>query len=393
MRSVPRSVHQTFITSTVLLALCGLARGQAGLEAARQQATLHRAAAAGEAARVDEGDKLRTPDSLAFSILGVSPTEIQKPTTPRALAVSLSKFVSERAMLEIPESLAIEVAPFWLWGHNRLEYEDYARSDAGQLLRNLSLSLGTTSADESGALRLATGVRSHFAFDRADAPRCEQYQAELQTLAGKVALGLSKEEMQRLQAEHTSNGALDTEALTTALAELKAEKVKAELKAFEATSKECAAAATARPRVLSFAAAQAWSFPASQAENGDLISQAYWTTYAHRLGAWTLLGLGRLRFDEADRGWDGFVDAGARVIYTRETFAAALEGVGRKQAFGDDASDAELQLRLALQVEYLVQDGTWLSVSFGKDFAAADAGSLFSLANLTTSFGDPKISR
>ena len=335
-----------------------------------------------EAASVDEGDKLRTPDSPAFTILGVAPTAIAKPTTPRALAVSLSKFINEGAMLEVPSGLAVEVAPFWLWGLDRFELADYGDNDLGQLHRNLSLSLGTSSADTSGASRMASGIRTHVAFDRAPTPACWGYEKAAQT-----ALILSPAEMRSLRDEHTVDGTLDHASFDEALRERKAQKVKdAKL-----VLGSCAAAAAARPRVLALAAALAWRFPSSAAKNGDFVSQAYWATYSHRVGDWSLLGLGRLRFDEADRGWDGFFDVGARAIFTRSTYAAAFEAIGRKQAFGDDASDADLQLRLALQVEYLVDGGTWLSVSFGKDFAAADAGSLFSLANLTTSFGDPEI--
>jgi hypothetical protein len=98
------------------------------------------AAASSEAAAIDEGDKLRTPDSPAFALLGVSPTDIQKPTTPRALAVALSKFVTSDAMLEIPQSLAIDIAPFWFWSQDRLTYADYVASDRYQWWRNFWLS-------------------------------------------------------------------------------------------------------------------------------------------------------------------------------------------------------------------------------------------------------------
>jgi hypothetical protein len=352
------------------------------------------AAASSEAATIDEGDKLRTPDSPAFSLLGVSPTEIQKPTTPRALAVALSKFVTSDAMLEIPQSLAIEMAPFWFWSRDRLTYADYVAADRDQWWRNLSLSLATTAVDESGALSLGTGMRSHYAFDSGSTATCVEYDEQLEQLAGESALGAK--DIVALRAAHTSGGVTDQAAFDADLRALQTIRAAVVTKAQKDLAKgltDCAESGAARKYVLSFAAAMAWRFPSSQAENGDLVSQAYWATYSHKRGAWTFLGLGRIRFDEANRGWDGFLDLGARAIFSKQDYAAALEVIGRQQAFGTDVDDSKLMIRAALQVEYLIQEGTWLSVSFGKDFAAADAGTLFSLANLTTSFGDPQISR
>lgn len=39
----------------------------------------------------------------------------------------------------------------------------------------------------------------------------------------------------------------------------------------------------------------------------------------------------------------------------------------------------------------MVLDGSWLTVSFGKDFEGDDLGSLFTLASLKWGFGKPSI--
>src|SRR5215831_1880299 len=53
------------------------------------------------------------PDVPAFTILGVSPTQIERPTNPTALAVSLLSSTSSDTNF-IPNNYALQVAPYWL---------------------------------------------------------------------------------------------------------------------------------------------------------------------------------------------------------------------------------------------------------------------------------------
>lgn len=346
-------------------------------------------AAKAEVEAVPEADQLRSPDAPAFAVLGAAPTDIQKPTTPRDLAVSLSAFVDEQTSLRIPDSVAIQLAPYRLWAHDRLSFEDYATADLPQLWRNLSLSLGTTAIEASTARNLGAGISTHLALDAANLEHCSRLDGDLLQIAKTTSLELSDEEMAELRRLHP-----ETSELENAM-RLKKEQRMVEaadhLKPLEKIRTTCAEAATARRHVISLAAGLAWRFPGSAAENGDLISQAYWLTYAYTSGSLSMLGLGRLRLDEAMVGWDGFVDLGARAVVARDAYAGSVELILREQTFGQAASGWDSQLRLTLLVEYMVKDGTWLTLTFGKEFAAADAGALFSLANLTTSFGDPKV--
>ena len=64
-----------------------------------------------DAEKVPEFDKIRTPDSPAFMLLGVSPTQIERPNTPREVVVALGTFVSKDS-LTVPEKLALEFSPY-----------------------------------------------------------------------------------------------------------------------------------------------------------------------------------------------------------------------------------------------------------------------------------------
>ena len=88
---------------------------------------------------------LRTPDSPAFVILGVSPTEIQRPNSVKALSTSFGNSFTKDSTFIIPENIAVEIAPYWLFGHAELNYNDFI--DAGffcKLIQNLTFSVGTS---------------------------------------------------------------------------------------------------------------------------------------------------------------------------------------------------------------------------------------------------------
>src|SRR4051812_24975372 len=61
----------------------------------------------------------RTPEAPAFVLLGVSPSQIDRPTTPRALTISVisASFDSDNLL---PHNYALQVAPYWLKGHPAL---------------------------------------------------------------------------------------------------------------------------------------------------------------------------------------------------------------------------------------------------------------------------------
>src|SRR6187551_1174237 len=93
-----------------------------------------------------EFDRIRTPDSPAFVLLGVSPTDIQRPGTPMGLATALSGFVSG-GDAALPENLSLEVAPYWLYGHLALTAAKYEQGGLANLYRTFTLSLGTKKTD------------------------------------------------------------------------------------------------------------------------------------------------------------------------------------------------------------------------------------------------------
>lgn len=404
---------------------------------------------------------LRATEAPAFSILGLSPTEIQKPSTPKEVAVSLAQFLDKEGALQIPDDLAVQVAPYWLFMEES-KAEDYGAfgvRGAKQFLRNATLSLATAGVEGSDGRSLGGGVASHVGWGGRPASECTAKDAtriegarrevevayrahlaqETSTLFDRrsqleqmrsTALATDAEKATQTEERSPRDAAIDDslDALGRRLEEIEANmqaldedgsnqertrtrlramgmtedkvnaRVRAELQPFvtaevarvnaasEAARQACAESLTAHPHSLALAAAWAWQFPDMTGGDGDLVTQAYWATYAWSSGRWSALGLARLRFEEAAVGWDGFVDGGGRVRYGGKGAAISIEALARLQVRGEDKQDA--RSRLALVAELELKADNWLSLTLGKTFESEGP---VALVSLTSSFGTPEV--
>ena len=88
---------------------------------------------------------LSTPDVPAFTILGVAPTQIERPLTPRALALSLLAAATDDQNL-IPNQYALAASPFWM-RPNRLNIAQYVHPTVQQsLAQTFTFSFATAPA-------------------------------------------------------------------------------------------------------------------------------------------------------------------------------------------------------------------------------------------------------
>jgi hypothetical protein len=109
-----------FVTLSLALLTPTLAWGQTGA-----------APAASEPVTLQD---LKTPASPAFQLLGIAPTDVERPTTPRAFAVSLLSALQQGNNV-LPNGFAMEVAPYWLVPHDRLEFSTYLDPGIAQSIR------------------------------------------------------------------------------------------------------------------------------------------------------------------------------------------------------------------------------------------------------------------
>lgn len=375
-------------------------------------------------------DELRPPTSPAFSLLGVSPTEIDRPRTPSALMASLGSAFAQT----LPSSLAIEFAPYWLADHSTLSLKTFSKPDDARawfmrMLSSVSINLATNKAtlpmDQGGSeyTDLSTGVYvvpvrgwDSSACDKlANGPQViDETMAKAKTglaktmqetskacpnnivqrdngFAYKVENGFSATFKTRDEAVAACDDAAAAD-FQKAVTELTTVKIAAQdslekehKKKIEACEK---AFWTPSGFVVSAAFATAWRFSDSKWSEHRYLRTGLWTSAGYEGERLTLLALARLQWESA--GHDGaapdLFDAGGRFIIHRNSFAASVEGVhrwGLASGLGDG-------WRLALVGEMPIK-GSWLSVSIGKGYDSTKDGSFFALANLSITMGDPQL--
>jgi len=104
-----------------------------------------------------EIEDLKATGSPAFTILGINPTAIERPQTPKAMGVTLLNAFNNINV--IPKSFAFEVTPYWLSSHNNLEFEDYFNHQSA--VQNLAFSVATSPLDSpSVGTSLSFGFRT-----------------------------------------------------------------------------------------------------------------------------------------------------------------------------------------------------------------------------------------
>ena len=96
---------------------------------------------------VQDFDSIQTPVSPAFTLLGIAPTSIDKPTTPSAVGASLLS-ATGNGQGGVPKNVAIQFSPYWLFPQPTLTFSKYYNSSVPEtMLHTLSLSFGTAESD------------------------------------------------------------------------------------------------------------------------------------------------------------------------------------------------------------------------------------------------------
>jgi hypothetical protein len=315
-------------------------------------------------------DSLITPASPALTLLGASPVAIERPSTPKAVALALASAIRDDQGL--PKDLAVEFAPYWLTAHPRLTFSDYYEAGLSQrLLQTLGLSLGTSRLDplDDGATAgtaVALGFRT--------TPVSGKPNPELVKAADSLS---------RIQIVFTRE-AMDLES-------------DEEIQALWAAKYEAAARGAAlrmqtldNERIgflMDLAGAMAFDFPADVADSGFVSRASVWVAPAYRPrdGAVEVLALARYVLDRRTGDDLHQFDFGARSIINIGALAGSLEFV---EHAGDELPNGEApSYRLAANLEYRVGASSAVSFTFGRDDRPEDGTTAGLIARLTLNLG------
>lgn len=303
-------------------------------------------------------DSLITPASPALVLLGASPVTIERPTTPKAVALALATAVRDAE--GVPKDIAIEFSPYWLTAHPALTFDAYYKAGVGQrIVQTFGLSLGTSRLEPAVADGPAgTAVAFGFRMTPFGGSANPQLVAVADSLR-QLQVAFDKEVLDGEQA--TEEGLTDAQIDSIWTTKYDTAVTAAGLR-MQALDNERVGL------LVDLAGAMVVDFPADVADSGFVSRVGVWIAPAYRPvdGKIELIALARYLLDRRDRTDDrSQFDFGLRSILNIGALAGSLEAV---EHAGDDLPNGEApSYRLAASFEYRVGASTAVSFTFGRD--------------------------
>jgi hypothetical protein len=304
-------------------------------------------------------ENLKTPSSPAFVILGVEPTSVERPTTPRAFALSLLSPATEPGAGLLPEDYAAEVAPYWMAPQRQLTWDEYFNpSPLQSILQTFSVSLATHTFSETDTTTgIGIGVRL--------TPFPGHSSSTADSLAGALAVS-QRARLPLLRARRRATSPDQIAEIDSALSVNAA--------ASQGIAQQLQANDERVGLRLQLAGATAAFYPGNDFQAGKIGSVGVWSTLGYRLErpGMDLLALGRYLRTEEGATQDVW-DVGGRAVLLANRFSASMEWVARSASdaggtgpAGEPALDSGN--RVVGMFEYRATGDLFVSFSFGQDY-------------------------
>lgn len=312
-------------------------------------------------------EETRLNGAPAFVLLGVTPSAVEQPTSPRAFATTVFSSVGgSEASSTLPRNLAFEFSPYWWFSGSRLTWEEYQTDDTiiKNAQRTLTFSLATSEVDvEDPDEDTATGLGFGFRVNL-----LKGQPSEAARLAKTNLQSVLRGELEDLP---------DDPAAFTGFGE-----------EFKKRTREAVAAY--RQAILSrvgwqleVAGGTSGVFTENDFGGGRFRSSGLWITPAYRaakgpLTDFTLVGVGRYLHHNRETDDVSTFDAGARAVWTvpDKPYVFSAEYV---QRFSDQEDPGDSH-RYSASLEYHFQNGLVAMVSLGRDFESIVTGERDSFA-------------
>jgi hypothetical protein len=325
---------------------------------------------------------LKTPSSPAFVILGIEPTTVARPSTPRALALELLSR-SENGTV-VPRDYAVEIAPYWLRRRPTLTFDQYISPSGAQSFRqSFSISFATQARVEGEDSVTAVGLG--FRVTPLPGRLSSATRAAIQRLD---SLQHARTPLVNSQAELIESIDDKTDSLGSARTRTDSVRLSGEISAKRDSlqQKQLAPAAAAVREsdeerygfVLQVASALSGGYPSNDFNRGKLQRVGAWGTLSYR---WEnphieFISLARYLRNRADTS-QNLLDLGGRLLLIKDRIALSYEAVSRSvsdASVDPGSTSGGVALRFASStrqtglVEIRATSDLYITASFGKDF-------------------------
>lgn len=337
-------------------------------------------------------EEIRVKTAPAFAVIGVEPSSVEKPTSPKAFGIALAGSMSSGNSGAGIGNVAIESSPYWWFNGGTLTFDEYygSKKPLVNAARTLTLSLATRSSriapvdEDTEGSSLGIGFRMRFFMGSLSAD-AKAKQAKLVGTLQQAAANADEDWLEDLPVGGSELGrtSLGTaiETIRTEVQELRTalqnpEGFQLEMAGgagFESDKKDLSNAKSRRLGIWLNASYRPKAGNRSAASSFDFIATARY-----------------LRTELADdQEFDNF-DVGVRILWARpaQPLSASVEYVRRfRSASLDDTK------RFAVVIEYAISDTTAVFLSNGKDFDNNGDGTResFSFVGLNFAFGKPGV--
>lgn len=300
-------------------------------------------------------------DAPVTEVTGVSASEIQRPTTPRAVSAGVS------GALGGGQTLAMEVDPYWLFNHPNLTRDEYLNRRFRSVYRNFAVSAVSVPASGASSGTLGFGARTTLLYVETG-PKDRDCLHAIDRSAEVVAGALTEWIMANPQATPAQVKAKQAELEKKQEATLKA-----------TTVLDCSNRAVAQHGVV---VTGAFAYGADTG-TGDG-RWAGWITPSFVVNEHTSF-MAIAKLTGADTSDEELFSTGLKAAWASDSAALSGEFVARfAEEFGG---------RVDVSVDYMVKDDVWIQTTFGGDFTETEPLALFTLANLKVNFGEKQADR
>lgn len=311
-------------------------------------------------------DRLKTPDSPVLGLLGTSSPSIQRPGTPKAVAVLLANSLAESDG-GLPRDFGMEVAPYWLTPRNHLTFSQYYEAGFIQRVKQ-SFAVSVVTSDPlpdsvlpilPGGLVAGMGMRVSLLRGRPDIGR------------EKAALAEAGRQIQEELGKPEGPDSVRLGNLVEASREW-AEKI----------------GSPRHPGLNSdLAMAVTYRIPRDGVGDAELHRIGIWPSLSYVTPKLEAIAMCRYLYDRFPDSSHA-LDAGLRLVGKHRGAAFSLEAMLRLP--GEEEWDPGDATRVVGVIEYQIVPGTYVSIGLGQDFQGAASGRLLALAGLSVGFGtDP----
>ena len=357
---------------------------------------------------------LLSPGAPGFVLLGVEPSSVERPGNVTDFGLNILN--NTNGLSALPQNYAVEVAPYWLFGHPYLSYNDYSGDNGviSTVEQTFSISLATSSKFEGAVDTLSTGMGIGVRFSLLQGQidvGFDNYKSKLDSVVNDLgglnhkidsvyrARSAADAMMSELSNARTTAANRNDSALVALIdaqrtardGELRTEaenEIRSQNQSQIQQLKSLVTSIQLRRLgwKLDVAGGVVLDFPKQSFDNSSLTKEGGWITGGYELQNYSLLAVVRYLVDAKNSAQTN-LDAGGRFIVPCSP-TWTLSGEALYRSFTNQSNSSSW--KFDVEIDYTLAKNSAVSFTFGRDSQGSQTGTLLSALNFIFGFGSQR---